>query len=397
MSPSPRAIEQYLACESIRTESRVMPSSCAIRAFVPWSEWPASTDSQNEASESAESEFIEMRDNSGEANERCGTAGTRVSHEQTRLQSTTAPHLEGAGAADGDKEGALLAFGLFRVDGQVRAPHDADDDLTVLDQSEADGVLPPAEEPLRAVDRVEGPVPAVLAAVRVAAVDQVEPLALAACSALHLGPLGLFRRERERLGHGLGGEADDLVLDGGLLGLLQLGRVFFADDLVLREVVEQEGRDESLRSVVADWRGIRSVQGAGLPVPRRPPDDGGAKPPLENPEIATGSLRPLKDAERVAKKKKKESRLTGDRTLVLLLHATTADKLLLHLLREQRSLQDGRDGDLLFAGVCRRRRHDDGGGLQSPAVELRGRRARSKRAEEQRETSKRTRKRSRGG
>ena len=49
MSPSPRATEQYFAWLSILTEGFVMPRRCAIRLLVPWSEWPASTDSQKDA------------------------------------------------------------------------------------------------------------------------------------------------------------------------------------------------------------------------------------------------------------------------------------------------------------------------------------------------------------
>lgn len=70
MSPSPRAIEQYLACESIRTLGFVMPRRVAMRAFVPWSEWPASTDSQKEAEEREEMGAMLMGDKTGELSDR---------------------------------------------------------------------------------------------------------------------------------------------------------------------------------------------------------------------------------------------------------------------------------------------------------------------------------------
>lgn len=256
----------------------MIPSKLAIRAFVPWSEWPASTDSQNEASDSDERVFIEMRDSSGEANERCGSGGVQNGEQERRAQkfpergvcraadknarissryskrcqTPGKTHLESTLTADGDKEGALVPLGPFRVDGQVGAAHDADDDLTVLDQAEADGVLPAAEEALGPIDRVERPVPALRTAVRVTPIDQLEPFLLAPLIFFDFLPRSFFLRERQRFRHGFAGEADNLRLDGGLFWFLEVGRVFLADDLVLREVGEQQRRDERLGGVVAD-------------------------------------------------------------------------------------------------------------------------------------------------
>lgn len=85
-SPFPRAIEQYLACESIRTPGFVMSRRAAIRAFVPWSEWPASTDSQNEAcaSESVVSAFIAIGVSVVDVKGRCGRGKEDVSAEGGR-------------------------------------------------------------------------------------------------------------------------------------------------------------------------------------------------------------------------------------------------------------------------------------------------------------------------
>ena len=161
-------------------------------------------------------------------------------------------HLESTLAADGDKEGAFVPFGPFRCHGQVGAAHDADDDLTILDQAEADGVLAPAEKALGTIDRVERPVPPLRTAVRVTAIDQLEPFLLAPLDFFHLRPCRFLLREGQRFRHGFASEADYLRLDGGLFGFLEVGRVFLADDLVLRKVGEQQRRDESLRGVVAD-------------------------------------------------------------------------------------------------------------------------------------------------
>lgn len=55
----------------MRVLDLVMPRIAAIRAFVPWSLWPASTDSQKEASEREEREDMRIGVRVGEVRERC--------------------------------------------------------------------------------------------------------------------------------------------------------------------------------------------------------------------------------------------------------------------------------------------------------------------------------------
>ena len=57
----------------------------------------------------------------------------------------------------GDKDAATRTGGICGRYRKVRAAHDAELDLRVDDESEANGILLPAEEALRAVDRVESP------------------------------------------------------------------------------------------------------------------------------------------------------------------------------------------------------------------------------------------------
>ena len=156
MSPSPRAIEQYLACESMRTLGLVIWRMDAMRAFVPWSEWPASTDSQNEAAERSEMAAIEIGESVGDVSERCEGKGWRGFAAKRRLSVCT--HLERALALDGDKDDSLLALGVLEVDREVRAAHHSDDDLAVEQEPEADGVLSTTEEALGSINRVQRPV-----------------------------------------------------------------------------------------------------------------------------------------------------------------------------------------------------------------------------------------------
>ena len=85
-------------------------------------------------------------------------------------------HLEGALALDGDEEAAARAGRVARRHRQVRAAHDADLDLAVLDEGEADGELLAAQEALGAVDGVQRPVPTLGPASKVAVVDRRQQL-----------------------------------------------------------------------------------------------------------------------------------------------------------------------------------------------------------------------------
>jgi len=60
-------------------------------------------------------------------------------------------------AFDGDEEASTLTLWLAQRCGKVRAAHNAEFDVAVLDERETDGVLLAAEETLGAVDRIEGP------------------------------------------------------------------------------------------------------------------------------------------------------------------------------------------------------------------------------------------------
>lgn len=160
----PRAIEQYFACESIRTPGFVIPRRDAILALVPWSEWPASTDSQKDASDSVSlvSGFMAMGVRVVEVNGRCeeGSEGQRggggVIDGARRAGGT---YGESAVSLDGDEEDAALRVLIVEVDGEVWATGHPDDNLAVDEEAKADGVLPTAKESLGSVDRVKRPVP----------------------------------------------------------------------------------------------------------------------------------------------------------------------------------------------------------------------------------------------
>lgn len=74
------------------------------------------------------------------------------------MPSDIETHLESSLALDSDEDGTLLSFGVLGVKRKVGATHDTNNNLSVFQQSEADGVLSTAEETLGAVDRVERPV-----------------------------------------------------------------------------------------------------------------------------------------------------------------------------------------------------------------------------------------------
>jgi len=60
-------------------------------------------------------------------------------------------------ALDGDEEASTIALWVTQRCREVRAAHDAEFDVAVLDERETDGVLLAEEEALGAVDRIEGP------------------------------------------------------------------------------------------------------------------------------------------------------------------------------------------------------------------------------------------------
>ena len=55
---------------------------------------------------------------------------------------------------------------------------------------------------------------------------------------------------------GFVGESDDLGFGESVFWSLEFGRVLFADDLIGGEMREEEGGDESLTSVIRDWRAV---------------------------------------------------------------------------------------------------------------------------------------------
>lgn len=160
----------------------------------------------------------------------------------------------------------------------------------------------------------------------VSPVNDGKPLLLS--PRLRLDPLPLVLAVGKGLADGLVGEAHDLRLGDGVFEGVELGGVFLADDLVGGEVGEEEGGDEGLAGVVGDWfKGWESDRGA-----TRRGEEGRGKG---------------REEERCAR--------TGDGTLVLLGDASAADELLLHLLGEEGSFEDGRDGDGLLTSVHGRR------------------------------------------
>ncbi|ROW08433.1 hypothetical protein VMCG_03121 [Cytospora schulzeri] len=141
------------------------------------------------------------------------------------------------------------------IEGQVGAPQDADLDVAVDHEAQADGVLAAAQEALCAVDGVDGPYPALAAALAVALVDNVQGgvgvLDGAAQGGLGGGVVQL----------GAGDQVPDDLLEVGVvahgLGLL-LGH-----DLVLGEVGLECADDEGLGAKVTDGDGGLVVLGDG--------------------------------------------------------------------------------------------------------------------------------------
>ena len=187
----------------------------------------------------------------------------------------------GALIANGREEHAVTFVGLvganvggeggFVVDGEIGAAKNADLDIALVHQAEADGVLAAAEEALGTVDGVDGPDPALGTPRAVASVNQLQHL---------IGVLDGPAQQGLRLAIVQPGAVDE-VPDGALevRVVAKLRSLLLGDDGVLGEVVAQGGDDEGLGAKVADGDGglVVLVDGAlGLLVEDALGQDGGA-------------------------------------------------------------------------------------------------------------------------
>ena len=133
------------------------------------------------------------------------------------------------------------------IDGEIRTGQHPDLDVAVFDQCEAYGVLAAAQKAFRAVDRIERPDAPSRAPSAAAGVDGLQHL------------LGALQRPAELLLCGA------VVQRGGFDEVPDLGResrvlaqgagFFFADDLVVGEIVFDGADDQGLGTVVADGDG----------------------------------------------------------------------------------------------------------------------------------------------
>ena len=137
--------------------------------------------------------------------------------------------LPGGLALEGAKEKPqLVAF-----TGKVGAAEHSHDDLSFVKQGQRDGILSAGQEPLGAVDGIKGPE----ALLRVGGASQIEP-------AQNIVGGGV----RVNLLHPLG----DGFKEGSVVGVFEIGAVFFADDSVVGEVLLKRGDDEGLGDKVGD-------------------------------------------------------------------------------------------------------------------------------------------------
>ena len=132
---------------------------------------------------------------------------------------------------------------------EVRASEDADQDASVLDQTEGDRVLLAAQEALRAVDRVERPVP-LLGAVRRDAsdVDPVECLIGTDAGTAYLAHV-----------------LDHLVASRLVAGFPQRRGILLPDHRVDSGMVQQRRADQRLGGEVGDRHGaaVLLLEGGG--------------------------------------------------------------------------------------------------------------------------------------
>lgn len=167
----------------------------------------------------------------------------------------------GAAALDGGEDDAVALVGLVGanvgrqaggvVGGQVRAAEDADLDVAVDHEAEADGILAAAEEALGAVNGVNGPDAALGATGAVSAVNELEHGVDAGDGATK-ELLGLIVGELGAL---------DKLPDGvsQVRVLAQLRRLLLGNNGILGEVVLQGSDDEGLGAKVANGDGALVV------------------------------------------------------------------------------------------------------------------------------------------
>ena len=146
---------------------------------------------------------------------------------------------------------------------------------------------------------------------RIAPVDDLQPFLLSPLDGFDVVPFRFLDGRGEGFVDGFVGESDDLRFGEGVFGGLEFGGVLFADDEVGGEVREEEGRDESLTSVIRDLSRIASI------------------------------FNPTSERRRDR---------TGDGRFILLRHSAAPNELILDFLREERSFQYGGNGHFLLAG-----------------------------------------------
>jgi hypothetical protein len=110
---------------------------------------------ERERGEGGRLELERLGDCVGVAEQTLGRAVVRLEMRKMGLWKRT--DLLCALALDGDEEASTIALWVAQRCGEVRAAHDAELDVAILDERETDGVLLAAEEALGTVDRIEGP------------------------------------------------------------------------------------------------------------------------------------------------------------------------------------------------------------------------------------------------